>query len=113
MALEALKDVKEIGGFEVKEVNWNQPKGNYIEVNHLSNAITFKIQNGAVKENGINGCQVDTMIETARIIISKLNEKFPCDENIKAISCLDDALFQLAMRKKDRISRNVEGLEKI
>ncbi len=41
MALKTLKDVKEIGGFEVKEVEWNQPDGNFIEVNHKSNAITF------------------------------------------------------------------------
>ncbi len=100
MALETLKDVKEIGGFEVKEVSWNQPESNFIEVNHEGNAITFKIQNGVVKDNGVNGCQVDTMIEATRIIISKLNERLPCDENTKAVSYLDDALFQLAKRKK-------------
>lgn len=31
MALEILKGIEKIGGFEVKEVEWNQPESNYIK----------------------------------------------------------------------------------
>ena len=107
--LETLKGIESIGGFDVKEVEWNQPESNYIEINHKENAITFKIQNGPIKEVGVNGCQVDTMIETAMIIISSLNEKFPCQENSEAINCLHGALTSLNNRKNRRVLRGIEG----
>ena len=49
------------------------------------------------------------MIEAAKIIIEKLNQKFPCRENSVAITKLDEALMWLDKRKKDREKRNVEG----
>ena len=112
MALETLKDVKEIGGFEVKEVTWTTPKGNHIEINHLGNAITFKIQKGTVKENGVNGCQVDTIIETAKIILEGLNKNFPSGYNDTAIHGLNVALNALKLRTLDRQERGVEGFKK-
>jgi len=112
MALETLKDVKELDGFEVHRVEWAQPKGNHVEINDLGNAITFKIQNGPIKENGVNGCQVDTIVATAKKMIEGLNEKFPCRENSMAITKLDESLMWLRERKRDRQSRNVEGLNK-
>ena len=113
MALETLKGIDKIDGFEVKRVSWNQPKENFIEINDEGNAITFKIQNGPIKENGINGCQVDTMIAAARKIIEKFNKQFPCRENSVAITKLDEAMMWLNKRKQDRIERNVEGTNKI
>ena len=112
MALETLKDVTEIDGFAVKQVRWNQPIDNHIEVNNKDNAITFKIQDGPIAEHGVNGCQVDTMIETARIIIHGLNKKFPCRENSLAITKLEEALLWLYKRKADREKRGVEGFNK-
>ena len=35
----------------------------------------IKIQNGPIKENGVNGCQVDTIIEATKAIIEGLNKK--------------------------------------
>ena len=139
MALETLKGIKDIGGFKITDVraivksnttrvefeDWDET--DYIEdivnrrrvkkkcsrcpilIDHNNNSITFKIQDGPIKENGVNGCQIDTIIETARIMLSKLNENFSCNENIIAISYLDDALFKLSERKKDRLKRGVEG----
>ena len=112
MALETLKDVKQIGGFEVKRVSWNQPKDNHIEINESGNAITFNIQNGPVKANGVNGCQIDTMVEAAKLIIEGLNKNFPCRENAMAITKLDEALMWLEKRTKDREKRGVEGQSK-
>ncbi|MBP9693186.1 MAG: hypothetical protein KBE16_00550 [Alphaproteobacteria bacterium] len=74
--------------------------------------MSFNIQNGPVKENGVNGCQVDTIIEAAKVILEGLNKEFPCRENATAITKLDEALLWLLKRKLDREKRNVEGLSK-
>lgn len=108
MALETLKGVEEIGGFKVARDPESQ-KSTHIVINDDHNLIAFRIQKGPVKEKGINGCQVDTMIAAAKIIIEKLNEKLPCDENLYAITKLDHALHWLDVRRKNREKRNVEG----
>lgn len=112
MALKTLAGVKTIDGFEVKRLQWNQPEGNFIEINDVGNAITFKIQNGPIKENGVNGCQVDTMIEAATLIIKGLNEQFPCRENAIVITKLEEALMWCKKRKANREARGVEGENK-
>ena len=112
MALETLAGLKQIGGFETTrdgiDFGCARPVFIYEDYNHLC----FKIQNGPVKERGVNGCQVDTVIETAKIILEGLNSKFPCRENALAITKLDEALMWLAKRKADREARGVEGTEK-
>lgn len=131
MALETLKDVKEIGGFPVavmddlkktnpelfgesgamdykvfeKEFRPKYP----VQIRHDKNSISFTIQNGPVKENGVNGCMVDTLIHAAKHIIEGLNKKFPCRENACAITKLDEAIHWLDARTKDREKRGVEG----
>ncbi len=134
MALQTLKGVEEIGGFKVVDMNaiketnpeMFRPDGsmiyhlfdekirpfNYIYVRHDVNSISFNLQNGPIKEAGVNGCQVDTMIEAAKVILEKLNQQFPCRENACAITKLDEALMWLEKRKKDREKRGVEGLSK-
>lgn len=113
MALETLKDIKEIGGFEIGRCDEETDRpDNYIHIADSGNAIAFKIQNGPIKENGINGCQVDTIIETAKIMIEGLNKNFPCRENSIAITKLEEALLWLMKRKIDREKRGVEGLNK-
>jgi hypothetical protein len=82
----------------------------YIKVD--GNSITFTIQNGPIKENGVNGCQVDDMIIVATTIIRKLNGEFPCRENSIAIGRLEEATMWLEKRKADRESRGVEGTNK-
>lgn len=110
MALETLKGVKEIGGFKVKRINWDQPENNHIEINDKCNAITFKIQDGPIKENGVNGAQIDVLAHTLKLIVEGLNKNFPSSFNERAIKGLDDCLQAFADRKADRELRNVEGL---
>lgn len=134
MALETLKDVKKIGDFDVvvmdelktlhpdkfnesgaMDYKWFEKDirpNNFIYVRHDVNSLSFTIQNGPVKEHGVNGCQVDTVIETAKLIIEGLNKNFPCRENAIALTKLDEALMWLDKRKKDRVARNVEGMNK-
>jgi hypothetical protein len=134
MALETLKGVEKIGGFDVVVMDdlrekypekfnesgamdwqWFETEirpDHFIYVRHDKNSLSFTIQDRPVKENGINGCQVDTVIETAKIIIEGLNKNLPCRENSIAITKLDEALFWLGKRKDDREKREVEGTSK-
>ena len=108
MAVESLKDIVEIGGFSVGPLGSNAFIQTYTQKG--SNLITFQIQKGPVRQNGVNGCQVDTMIETAMIIIDRLNQHFHSEYNDDAIKCLLAALEALEARKIDRDKRGVEGL---
>ena len=115
MCLEVLEGVKEIGGFGVGY--WPEQRDPWaiappIIVNKSTNTIGFTLQNGPIKEAGVNGCQVDTLIEAAKAIIEGLNSKYPCYENVRAIEGLKDALKALDDRKKSREARGVEGLSK-
>jgi hypothetical protein len=134
MALETLKDVTEVGGFGVvvmddlrekypekfndsgaMDYQWFEKDirpTNFIYVRNDKNSLSFTIQNGPIKEVGVNGCQVDTVIETAKLIIEGLNKKFPCRENAVAITKLDEALMWMNKRRTDREKRGVEGFNK-
>jgi hypothetical protein len=114
MALETLAGLNEIGGFGIarwpeERDAYNPCRGVSIIIDDESNYIHFKIQSGPIKEAGVNGCQVDTLIETAFIMIEKLNEKFPCEENRRALDSLSNALSALAERRASRERRGVEG----
>lgn len=134
MALETLKGITSIGGFPI--VVMDNLKGKYPEkfnesgamdykwfesevrphhfiyVRNDKNSLSFTIQDGPIKENGVNGCQVDTVIAAAKTILEGLNTKYPCRENSSAITKLDEALMWLEKRTKDRETRGVEGLNK-
>lgn len=84
----------------------------FIYVRNDVNSLSFTIQNGPIKENGKNGCQVVDVIAVAKHIIEKLNKEFPCRENSMTITKLDEALMWQEKRTKDRQDRNVEGFNK-
>ena len=133
MALETLKGVKKIGSFEVVVMDelrdlypekFNESGGmdwkwfeadirprNFIYVRNDKNSLSFTIQNGPIKENGegVNGCQVDTVVEAAKLILEGLNKNVPSRENSMAITKLDECLMWLAKRTSDRTARKVEG----
>ena len=134
MALETLKDVKKIGGFDLMvmddlrtqfpekfnesgamDYKWFEadirPKY-HVYVRHDVNSLSFTLQNGPIKEKGVNGCQVDTLIHAAKVILEGLNKNFPCRENACAITKLDEAIHWLDARTKDREARAVEGTSK-
>ncbi len=109
MALETLKGIDSINNHKVHRVEWDQPDNHHIEINDRCNAITFKIQDGPIKEVGVNGCQVDEIISAALLMVKGLNEKFPSDYNAKCIASLYEAYTWLQQRKADRKARGVEG----
>lgn len=131
MALETLKDLKEVNGFKIIKIDElkklhpekfsasgailseffeSEIRPNYfIFVRDDKNSISFNIQNGPIKEFGVNGVQVNEMISIAKIMIEGLNKKFPCRENSMAIEKLEESLMWLERRKKNREARGVEG----
>jgi hypothetical protein len=72
------------------------------------NNIVF--QNGAIKENGVNGCHNEDLIS---IVIDRLHGfqsgEFSCRENAIALTKLEEAMMWLNKRTNDRILRGVEG----
>jgi hypothetical protein len=140
MALETLKGVESIDGFKVVRkkpdiMTWpefDELRKEYpINITDRVNCISFRIQDGPVKENGVNGCQVDTIIETAKLILEGLNEKLgkktkkqclspeeqvhrkcSINANNEAIKHLGKALEYLEARTKYRVLHGIEGTER-
>ena len=134
MALKTLFNIKKLGGFAVvvmdglrqkfpekfnesgaMDYKWFEKEirpTNYIYVRHDVNSISFTIQNGPVKEHGINGCQVDSIVDAAKKILEGLNKELPSRETSMAITKLDEALMWLDKRTRDREERGVEGQSK-
>jgi len=71
--------------------------------------IEIKLQSGPIKEVGVNGVQIDDVLELVRNIIEGFNIQYPCRENSIVITKLDEALLWLLKRKMDREKRGVEG----
>ena len=121
MALETLQEVNNVDEYEVVhfinelDVHWMNKlccEKKSIFINHEKNWIAFKIQDGPILENGHNGCQLDTIIHVAKLMLEGLNKRHGCRENSIAITKLDEALLWLDKRRKDRIFRGVEGIDK-
>lgn len=83
---------------------------NYIR--EEGNTVSFTIQDGPIKEVGVNGVQIDEVIRWAKDKIAGFNKNFPCRENSLVITKLDEALLWLYERKRERDARGVEGLNK-
>lgn len=134
MALETLKGITEINGQKVivmDELREKYPErftetgamdhkwfeetirpNAFIYVRNDKNSLAFTIQNGPVKEAGVNGCQVEDVIAVAKRIVEELNAKFPCRENAMMITKLDEALMWSRERTRNRVARQVEGESK-
>ena len=108
MALETLDGIEKIGGFSIYRDNNDYYDDEENEINEYiclfpkANTIAFKLQKGPIKEVGVNGCQVDTLIETARLIIDGLNKKYPSFYNAMTLEYLEMAIKYLDKRTKDR-----------
>ena len=60
-----------------------------------------------------NGAFVEDIIDAAKERLAFFQDsKFSCEANRLAISCLEQALYVLDQRTKDREARGVEGLHK-
>jgi hypothetical protein len=73
------------------------------------NEITFKIQDGVISENGVNGIQAVDLIRFTLELIKSLNNEFSCRENSITITKLEEAINSQENRTLNRIIRNVES----
>ena len=64
-----------------------------------NSTVTFQIQNGPIKEVGVNGCQIDDVIQWALNKIQGFNKNLPCRENSIIITKLEEALLWSMKRK--------------
>ena len=76
---------------------------------HKGITVQFTLQNGPVKEEGVNGCQVLDMMYFTRNMIIALNGDFPCEENKATIEYLNQAIIKQVERTANRVARGVEG----
>jgi hypothetical protein len=71
---------------------------------------TMVIQNGPVRENGVNGDQIDDIL---RFVVDRLREfsqpPHDNDDTAVAIELCEGALYRLAKRTAEREARGVEG----
>lgn len=74
------------------------------------NYINIKFQNGAIQENGVNGAQIEDVID---VLVDKLlsfqKSEFACRENALAITKLEEARLWLNERTRKRKEQGVEG----
>ena len=94
-----------------KETGTYSP-ANLIIVDHENNTISFKLQDGPIREAGLNGCQVDDLIKVAYLIIEGLNKKFTSEYNENALESIFHALSYLNCRTLERQLQGVEGTSK-
>lgn len=83
----------------------------FIEVQpHPKSFIDIVFQEGTAKENGVNGAQIEDVID---VLIERLDgfQKggFPCRENALAITKLEEARMWLNERTRKRKEQGVEG----
>ena len=106
MTLKSLKDTHGIDGFGIKHYNITDesiPK--FVSIDHRENSITFKFQKGTVKENGVNGCAIETLVEVAKELVIKENNEEPSQFNRDAIQGLEAAKFALSDRRTASIKQ--------
>lgn len=79
----------------------------------MASFINIQLQDGPIKENGVNGCQIDDIVQYCRDKIEHFNtmenRKFSCRENAMAITKLDEALMWLQRRNENRVADDTEG----
>lgn len=105
-----MNDIKNCQVFNKSDGNGNPTGGHVIGV-----GLNIEWQDGPLGRDADrktpNGAFVETVISSAlqRIKFYQAS-KFACEENARAAAHLQEALFWLELRTKDREERSVEGL---
>lgn len=96
-----------------KPLNLNKPPTGNVPYDEF---INIKLQDGPIKENGINGCQIDHVIYYLINILHDFQTdncgKFSCRENSLVITKLEEAIHWLHARTQRRMTAGVEGTSK-
>lgn len=81
-------------------------------INVVGKELKFTIQDGPIKECGVNGLQITDVLTFCLETYKSLNRAFPCRENSLTITKIEEAILWQAARTKDRERRGVEGVNK-
>ena len=71
--------------------------------------VEIKWQDGVVPEVGVNGAQIEDVIDAVLDRLRELNAAFPCRENSITITKLEEAGMWQRERTRNRVDRGVEG----
>ena len=86
--------------------------GAFFCYNEAMEEFAIKFQDGLLKD-GRHGLTIEEAIAEVAKRIWLYNSKVPCKENEQAIVALNDALYYLEQRTKDRKERGVEGTHEV
>lgn len=73
--------------------------------------IKIRLQDGPIRECGVNGCQIDDVLQWTLDVLRQFNASHPCRENSLVITKLEEAQHWLNHRTRDRTARDVEGTD--
>lgn len=100
----------------MEQQHWTDAEDNPAGGYAVSLGLTAVFQNGPVKLNGVNGCQVDDLLTVAVGRLDFLqnagNGRFRCEENDRAISYISSAILALSSRTARREKAGIEGYNK-
>lgn len=99
----------------VQHTSLDNPGHDYL-VESKDDAFIFAeifFQEGPVKERGVNGVTSEALLAILIHRTNHLNNLFPCDENATALAGMKQALEAFESRTMNRISRGVEGQNKL
>lgn len=82
------------------------------DVKGVAPVVKFTIQSDPISLVGVNGVQALDMLKYTKCLFESLNEAFPCRENALTITKLEEAIHWQEARTRDRMRRNVEGVNK-
>lgn len=77
---------------------------------YVGDFMTVVMQNGPIKEKGVNGVQIDNVLRFARDRLMEFNQPpYENEHNARAVLAIDKALCSLSERTAEREKRGVEG----
>jgi len=112
MSLKALMGVKYINGNKVKHTS-RYSKANskeFIKVDQNFSTLTFKLQSEPIREIGVDGCNVEDVIEIARILVANLPGKGH-KTTVMATVRLGEAIGFLEQYRAERVDEGKEGTD--
>lgn len=81
----------------------------FITLDANAHKISFVIQEGPIKEAGVNGLQATDILLFTKHLFHSLNTAHPCRENSLTITKIEEAILWQHARTLDRERRGVEG----
>lgn len=98
---------------ETREGKFDLEAGCYYDVFAGDHTLPIQFQIGSINTCGVNGITSEALLSILIHRTNVLNNKFPCSENRRAISYMENALALFNQRTADQQTRGVEGLNTV